>query len=154
MAFAGLRKKIKMPSTKVVPILSPWGPRLPSRPPSHRRPISFYRPNTFPSLWVDPPRAHTRRANHTLIRICFVAGQIVSNPAFNNQARTGAVEGKCRHAETLRASSGRRFDLTQSKPLHSVARSRGGLGKIKRLPRGNRSTPAHRANTMRTLMAM
>jgi hypothetical protein len=78
----------------------------------------------FPGLWVDPVRQHTRRADHTLVRsICFVAGRIVSNPGFNNQARTGAAEVKCRHAETLRASSDRRFDLTQIKPLHSVARS-------------------------------
>ena len=51
----------------------------------------------------------------TLIRICLVAGRIVSNPAFNNQARTRAAEVKCRHAETLRASSDRRFGLTQIK---------------------------------------
>jgi hypothetical protein len=44
-----------------------------------------------------------------------VVGRIVSNPAFNNQARTRAAEVKCRHAETLRASSDRRFGLTQIK---------------------------------------
>jgi hypothetical protein len=76
-------------------------------PPSQRRglflPIGTQH---FPGLWVDPVRQHTRRADHTLVRsICFVAGRIVSNPAFNNQARTGAAEVKCRHAETLRASS-------------------------------------------------
>jgi hypothetical protein len=54
----------------------------------------------FPGLWVDPVRPHTRRADHTLIRsICFVAGRIVNSPALNNRARTGAVEGKRRHAE-------------------------------------------------------
>jgi hypothetical protein len=84
----------------------------------------------FPGLWVDPVRQHTRRADHTLVRsICFVAGRIVSNPAFNNQARTGAAEVKCRHAETLRASSDRRFDLTQIKAAslrRTVARRIGG----------------------------
>jgi hypothetical protein len=59
----------------------------------------------LPGLWVDPVRAHTRRADHNTHSICLVAGRIVSNPAFNNQARTRAAEVKCRHAETLRASS-------------------------------------------------
>lgn len=85
-------------------------------PPSQRRglflPIGIQH---LPGLWVDPVRAHTRRQITTLIRICLVAGRIVSNPAFNNQARTRAAEVKCRHAETLRASSDRRFGLTQIK---------------------------------------
>ena len=60
-------------------------------------------------------RPQTRRADHTLLRsIYVVAGRIVSNPAFNNQAHTGAAEVKCRHAETLRASSDRRFDALSS----------------------------------------
>jgi hypothetical protein len=54
-----------------------------------------------------------RRAEHRLIRIRFVIGRIVSNPALNNQVRSGAAVRKCRHAETLRASSDRRFDLMQ-----------------------------------------
>jgi hypothetical protein len=62
-------------------------PRLPSRPPSHRLHIGTQH---FPSLWVDPVRAQTRRADHTLIGIYFVVSRIVSNPAFNNRARTGA----------------------------------------------------------------
>jgi hypothetical protein len=60
-------------------------------------------------------RPPARRAEHRLIRICFVIRRIVSNPALNIQVRIGAAVRKRRHAETLRASSDRRFDLTQIK---------------------------------------
>ncbi len=43
-------------------------------------------------------RPRTRGAQHSLVRICFVIGRIVSNPAFNNQAGIGAAERECRHA--------------------------------------------------------
>jgi hypothetical protein len=77
-----------------------------------RRPqLSGSAVSTQAALFSSPCRAPKR--------ICFVASRIVRNPVFNNQARIGAVEGKCRHAEALRASSDRRFDLTQVKPLHS-----------------------------------
>ncbi len=43
-------------------------------------------------------RPRTRHTQHSLIRICFVIGRIVSNPAFNDQVRIGAAERECRHA--------------------------------------------------------
>jgi hypothetical protein len=80
------------------------------------RPFSWKRPHPSDAAYFFLSASNT-----------FLAGRIVSNPAFNNQARTRAAEVKCRHAETLRASSDRRFGLTQIKAAslrRMVARSK------------------------------
>jgi hypothetical protein len=59
----------------------------------------------FPGPRVDQVRPRTGRADHRLIRICVIIGRIVSNPSFNNQARIGASECKCRHAANYACSS-------------------------------------------------
>jgi hypothetical protein len=75
-------------------------------PPSQRRAYFFLSASNTFLVFGLTQCAHIHAVQITaLIRICLVAGRIVSNQAFNNQARTRAAEVKCRHAETLRASS-------------------------------------------------
>ena len=84
-------------------------------PPSQRRglflPIGIQH---LPGLWVDPVRAHTRRADHNT-HTYLLGRRSDRQQSSLQQSSTRAAEVKCRHAETLRASSDRRFGLTQIK---------------------------------------